>query len=409
MTSEQRRARGDHHLAWDEARQRWKARATVGYDGRGKRQYLVRYGTSQSAALSRLRAAVAERERGMTRTVERYSVAEAARDWLEFGLEGRDPATVTSWTGIVNNHVIPGLGALKVSELSARHIEVWLHQLATHTGRATLVKARSAIRRSLRRAVLHELAVRNVAEYVELPQGSGGRPSKSFSSAQADAILRETRDHRMHAYIVVGLLTGARTEEMRALTWDHVQLEEVDGVPPHVRVWRSTRRRGETKTRKSRRSLALPRLCVDALEAHRFRQFEEKRAAGSQWVDSGLVFATTLGGPLDVNNVRRDFRVALQGIEGIDPVEWTPRELRHSFVSLLSDAGVPIEEISRLVGHAGTSVTELIYRHQIRPVVQGGAAVMDSLFGNSSPDAQLDAHRVESDPEAGAPPGAQAG
>ena len=49
-------------------------------------------------------------------------------------------------------------------------------------------------------------------------------------------------------------------------------------------------------------------------------------------------------------------------------------------MSLLSDAGVPAEEISRLVGHSGTSVTELVYRHQIRPVIQTGATTMDRLF-----------------------------
>ena len=68
---------------------------------------------------------------------------------------------------------------------------------------------------------------------------------------------------------------------------------------------------------------------------------------------------------------------------GIDPADWTPRELRHSFVSLLSDAGVPIEEIARLVGHSGTTVTELVYRHQLRPVIQTGATVMDRLFASA--------------------------
>jgi integrase len=60
--------------------------------------------------------------------------------------------------------------------------------------------------------------------------------------------------------------------------------------------------------------------------------------------------------------------------------EWTPRELRHSFVSVLSDAGIPVEQIAQLVGHSGTTVTELVYRHQLRPVIQTGATVMDSLF-----------------------------
>ncbi len=65
---------------------------------------------------------------------------------------------------------------------------------------------------------------------------------------------------------------------------------------------------------------------------------------------------------------------------GIDPTEWTPRELRHSFVLVLSDAGIPVEQIAQLVGHRGTTVTDLVYRHQLRPVIQTGATFMDQLF-----------------------------
>ena len=96
------------------------------------------------------------------------------------------------------------------------------------------------------------------------------------------------------------------------------------------------------------------------------------------------MFTTALGTAMDSANVRRGFRRALALVPGVDPKDWTPRELRHSFVSLLSDAGVPVEEISRLVGHSGTSVTELVYRHQIRPVIQTGAITMDRLFSRDS-------------------------
>lgn len=54
--------------------------------------------------------------------------------------------------------------------------------------------------------------------------------------------------------------------------------------------------------------------------------------------------------------------------------------MRHSFVSVLSDSGVPIEHISRLVGHESTTVTEKVYRQQIRPVMEEGATAMDSIF-----------------------------
>jgi integrase len=94
-----------------------------------------------------------------------------------------------------------------------------------------------------------------------------------------------------------------------------------------------------------------------------------KLAAGERWTETGLVFTTRLGTGRDAANVRRDLRRALALVPGLDPAEWTPRELRHLFVLLLSDAGVLVEQIAQLVGHSGTNVTELVYRHQIRPVI----------------------------------------
>jgi integrase len=78
---------------------------------------------------------------------------------------------------------------------------------------------------------------------------------------------------------------------------------------------------------------------------------------------------------------------------------WTPRELRHSFVSLLSDAGVPIESIAQLVGHRSTIVTETVYRKQLRPVLTGGAQVMDGLFQTAGNDrTATDSHAVSHAP-----------
>ncbi|SEF29265.1 Phage integrase family protein [Amycolatopsis pretoriensis] len=99
------------------------------------------------------------------------------------------------------------------------------------------------------------------------------------------------------------------------------------------------------------------------------------------------MFATNVGTERDVNNVRRDFRRVIKAA-GLNSAEWTPRELRHSFVSILSDGGMPIEEISRLVGHSSTAVTELVYRKQIRPVVESGAIAMDRLFPGTSETAE---------------------
>jgi integrase len=155
---------------------------------------------------------------------------------------------------------------------------------------------------------------------------------------------------------VVSLLTGARTEELRALTWDRVDLAgKPDAVPPvrpSIQVWRSVRESGDTKTRKSRRTLALPRRAVDALAQQRRPQGQLREANGS-WKTTGLVFTSKVGTALDAANVRRQFRRVVR-LAGLDPTRWTPRELRHSFVSL-SDSGVSLEEIADLCGHAGTN------------------------------------------------------
>jgi integrase len=165
---------------------------------------------------------------------------------------------------------------------------------------------------------------------------------------------------------------------------DHVHLDGLPDakppVPPYVEVWRSVREGGDTKTKKSKRTMALPARCIEALKKQRAQQAADRLAAGPSWQETGLVFTTKAGTEMDAANVRRDFRRALGLVPGVDPAEWTPRELRHSFVSVLSDAGVPLEAISQLVGHSGTSVTELVYRHQLRPVIQTGATVMDELF-----------------------------
>jgi len=94
------------------------------------------------------------------------------------------------------------------------------------------------------------------------------------------------------------------------------------------------------------------------------------------------VFASQAGTELDAHNVRRAFRRIVRAA-GLPPEDWTPRELRHSFVSLLSDAGMSTEDISRLVGHSSSVITETVYRHQLKPVLEDGATAMDVIFGSA--------------------------
>jgi len=232
-----------------------------------------------------------------------------------------------------------------------------------------------------------------------MASGSGGRsparPSKK--SEQAKALLAVTEGSRWHAYVALSLLAGIRTEESRALRWDHVVTwaDDAAGWQPattagfdHARegeelfaiyVWRSQRHGGDTKTGKSRRTLALSRRCVEALREHRKLQVQDRLRAGALWQDRGLVLSSTVGTPLSANTVIRSFRTITEKA-GLGR-DWVPREMRHTFVSVLSANGVPVESIALLAGHDRTTTTELVYRHEIRPALTRGAEVMDRIFG----------------------------
>jgi hypothetical protein len=122
-------------------------------------------------------------------------------------------------------------------------------------------------------------------------------------------------------------------------------------------------------------------MAVGVLRDNLQRQADTRLRAGVLWQDSGLVFTTAHGTQLDAADVRQSLRTICRRA-GLDE-QWTPRELRHTFVSLLSDNGMAIEEISRLVGHSSSNVTETVYRHQIRPAIAVGADAMDKSSTSS--------------------------
>ncbi len=384
MTEQQkkpRRARGEGGVRWSDSRNAWIAEKTVGYDGRGKRVVRTGSGKTKTAALRALADRVKAYESGLVVGADRYTVGQAVEDWLTYDRAGVAPKTLRKNRDDYTLHIKPYLGGRRLKDLRAEELDKWLVSIAPGLGRSALKQVLAVLRRAVDRAMARGYAERNVVSLVKLPApGHAGRPSKSFTLEQAKAVLEKTSAHWLHPYIVVSLTAGLRTEEVRALTWDRVHLDVEGEALPHVEVWRSVRFSGDTKTRLSRRSLALPAVAVSAFRAQREWQATKRIQRGERWQETGLVFTTGVGTPLSADNVRRDFRRALSAVPGLVPEDWTPKELRHSFVSVLSASGVPLEEVSRLVGHSGTGTTEKTYRHELRPVIQTAARAMDVVF-----------------------------
>ena len=159
------------------------------------------------------------------------------------------------------------IGARLLRDLGARDVRSALSRLATRYSTRSLQITRNSLERAIRHSESNDLVGRNVAALVKTPQGRDGRPSKSFTLEQAKALLAASERTRLHAYVVLSLLVGIRTEEARALRWDHVvtwvddsagrQPVTAAGFDPSragedryaIYVWRSERHGGDTHHR----------------------------------------------------------------------------------------------------------------------------------------------------------------
>lgn len=383
------RGHGEGAVYYSEERKRWLGMVELPAGPSGQRRRRKVSGKTRAEVLDKLRTV---REDTSTPEARSLTVGGLMTAFLEHGLPStcRSEITRDNYRRAAES-ITTVCGSRKIRDLTASDVEKVLRELAEGgAARSSLVHVRGVFRRALRWAMRDGLAERNVAELADLPAGAGRRVSKSLTKEQALALRAAARNDRVEALILLALNVPVRPGELTGLCWDDLDLN--DGVVRfqqalHAEMVDGGGRRlvlGELKTASSRRVVGLPEVAVTALRAHRARQAAEKLAAGPVWQGfgsehGGLVFATEVGGPIDPANLRRSLRQLTRkaGIEG----HWTTYELRHTSVSLLSEQGVPLEDIADMAGHKDSTTTARVYRHQIRPVLRSGAAVMDRVFG----------------------------
>ena len=368
--SRPRRGHGEDSIYFDHANNCWVGAVSLGHKA-GKRIRRKVTGRTKTEVKAKLRQLRHELDSGV-RSSATYTVGNALDDWLDGGLHGRSGRTVELYRDTVKP-LRERLADVKLRDLTAADVQETLDVLAGQLSTRSLQIIRNCLERAIRHAEIRDLTGRNVAALVKPPRGRPGRPSKSLTLEQTQALLQAARSSRLYAYVVLSVTTGLRTEEVRALRWNEADLDV--GT---VAVYRAARASGDTKTQRSRRVLLLPQLAVEALGEQRKRQAADRLTAGALWQDHGLVFASAIGTQLDRYNVRREFRKITEAA-GLGK-DWAPREMRHTFVSLLSSSGMPLEDIAVLVGHKGTATTETVYRKVIVPELRRGAEVMDQLF-----------------------------
>ncbi len=218
---------------------------------------------------------------------------------------------------------------------------------------------------------------RNVATLAEPPR-SVRRPVQPLTAEQARAFIYFSRDDRLGSLFAVAILTGLRQGELFGLRWQDVDLtagtlavrhalQRIGGKPTLV----------EPKTERSRRTLTLPAAALAALKAQRVRQIEERLLAGDRWQDWGLVFASTIGSPLEPSNVAARLHKLL-----VDAGLLRQRfhDLRHCCASLLLSQHVPPRVVMDVLGHSQIALTMNTYSHVMPAMLKDAANALDAAL-----------------------------
>jgi integrase len=380
-----RRSPGEGAVFFDAAKGRWIGQLDLGRDTSGRRIRPKVIANTASAARAKLAELRNAHEAGQDVTKRATTFNELVELWMKRGLpSGTTENTRANYDSLLRMHVLPHAGHLKLTILRPEHVESVLDAMAKagYAG-STIRLTLGLIRRVLGLGERRGLLVRNVAAIVEAP-GGPVQQRRGLTREQASALLAAAAKDRLGPLITVSLLLGLRPGEAAGLTWDSVDWAD---ERPTIRVEASLRRTAAgmvlvaPKTPTSRRVLALPGAAVEALQQQREQQERDQTAAGSRWANhTGLVFTTEVGTPLDPSNVRRSLKsVATTAHLG----HIHPHLLRHATVSLLSAAGVPLEDISDVLGHRSPTVTADIYRHPISPTRSAHVVAMSALTHES--------------------------
>jgi len=225
---------------------------------------------------------------------------------------------------------------------------------------STIRQTYTVLRAGLDGAVRDGLLARNPAALVKRP-GVERREATHLADDDVTAVLRAAETSRYHPLLVLIAATGLRKGEALALRWDRVDLD-AGTLKVAATIGRVEGRLliSEPKTDRSRRTVPLSPAIVPMLRKHKTAQTAERLRAGNQWTNSGLVFTTELGGPVDPRNLLRLVEAAAKtaGVEGVGV-----HTLRHSAAVSWLEAGLHIKAVAGLLGHSTIAITGDVYGH----------------------------------------------
>jgi integrase len=364
------RTSGQGSVYFDKRTGRYVASITLDWAGRHQNRKKESFATKPEADAC-LRKWLVDRDRGIPIPTGKATIAKYLEEWLSVSVAPNvRPTSFVTIKGHVRNHIIPGLGTVRLEKLTALQVQRWVTDELVLRRPGGVRQSLSILRRALRQAERWGLVARNVATLV---RGVSVKTEEitPLTIDQVRAMLKAARGDALEALYVSAVFLGLRKGELLGLRWSDVDFEGgLLTVRSNLQVIEGKRVLVEPKTARSRRTVAMPRAVGAALRDHRARQGDRQLSV--------FVFTTLAGAPLHPSYINRVFSKILQKAE---LPAFRFHDLRHTAATLMLSQGVSIQVVSRILGHTNTVMTSQVYGHFYPETYQDAASRIDAVFG----------------------------
>ena len=290
----------------------------------------------------------------------------------------------------------PWLGSIRLDRLTAVDVQALKTRQLKHLSARTVALSLVVLRAALDEAVKFNLVSRNVAKLVDLPH-SRHAPIRPLDPEQTRALLAAIKGDRFEALFVATIALGLRRGAALGLRWCDLDLEKRTYDVANARAIQRLGRQAmaalgttsksslqlvDQKSVSNRAPMPLPAFVAAALKARHAEQLRERLAAGPSWVDTGLVFTTAAGGPVEPRRINTGFKKLLAKASLPSNVRF--HDLRHGAASLLLALGEHPRVVMEWLGHSGISLTMDTYSHVMPAAMRDVADRLDDLLSTDA-------------------------
>ena len=376
---------------------KWAAQVTLGYRPDGKRLRRTKTCVSRADAIKKLQKLREDAKTKTSNKSEAITFGDFANYCLEnYATQTCRASTINGYRYLLEHYAQGYLWHVRLRDIDPDHIIKMMKQLEiyglSHNSRK---RVRGVVGKILQMGVEQRIIGMNAVKLTPVPRKDSFNQKtqvmEPLTKDEAQGLINDTKTHPIGSIIQISIATGMRRGETLGLKWSDINFDtsevkiqrslkehrtkQVDGS------WKTSIGEDDVKTRNSRRTLTFGASSIMVLKMERHKQQLQKMVAGNAWQETGYVFTNDIGGPLNPNGVSKRFSKLLTRM-GHRHIRF--HDLRHTTAVLLLVAGIPLEQVSQLLGHSSIAITKDIYAPYVPALSNMAIAKMEEVLGNQN-------------------------